>query len=171
MAGLSTELLLGKYTLPPPTMPECLLAKHEQGLIAEARAKLQTLQGGHRSKDYNDLMLPRCRPIVEAIGHRVAYEAACAAGVPDCLLAVYESEVINMDIGWYIENREVTRAGLWEKEKAAIDEVLASAETTVREMGAGIRTTAPIVSDEKHSAFVESLPSLTGEAAYSLQTE
>ena len=152
-------------------MPTCLLAKHEQGLIAEAMAQLQTLKGGHRSKDYNDFMIPRCRPIVEAIGHRVAYEAACAAGVPECILTVYECEVVKMDIGWYIENGEVTRSSLWEKENAALNEVLASAETMIQDMGAGIRTTAPIVSQEKYSSFVDSLPSLSGEASYSLQTE
>jgi hypothetical protein len=152
-------------------MPTCLLAKHEQGLIAEARAQLQALKGGHRSKEYNDFMLPRCRPIVEAIGHRVAYEAACAAGVPECILAVYESEVVNMDIGWYIENGEVTRLSLWEKENAALNGVLTSAETMIHDMAAGIRNTAPIVSQETYSAFVESLPSLTGEASYSLHPE
>lgn len=152
-------------------MPTCLLAKHEQGLIAEARAQVQALKGGHRGREYNEFMLPRCRPIVEAIGHRVAYEAACAAGVPECILAVYESEVVNMEIGWYIENGQVTRSSLWEKENAALNEVLTSAEPMIHDMAASIRTTAPIVSQEKYSAFVESLPSLTGAANYSLHPE
>lgn len=151
-------------------MPSCLLAKHEQGLISETILQLQSLEGGHRSKDYNDFILPRCRPIVEAIGHRVAYEAASAAGVPEYLLTVYESEVVNMDIGWYIENEGITRSGLWAKENAALNEVLASAETMVQEMSMYIQPTAPIVSQENHSAFVDSLPSLTGKASYSLET-
>ncbi|KAJ6480441.1 acyl-CoA dehydrogenase NM domain-like protein [Mycena sanguinolenta] len=71
---LAAELLLGKYALPPPIYPDCLAAKHEAGLFEDCRAELaQKIQGKHRSETFNRFILPRCKPLVEAIGLRFFY--------------------------------------------------------------------------------------------------
>ncbi|KAJ3833894.1 acyl-CoA dehydrogenase NM domain-like protein, partial [Lentinula raphanica] len=75
---LVSELLQAKYTLPIAKYPECLLYKHEKGLWMEAQARYMRLDGAHRARAFNHTILPLCRPLVESIGHRMAWEACCS---------------------------------------------------------------------------------------------
>ncbi|KAF3482061.1 acyl oxidase protein [Arthroderma uncinatum] len=165
---LATELLLGRYEMPSATDPSCLLAKHELGLISEARKQLQTFKGGHRSADYNNYLLPRCRTIVEAIGHRIAYEAARDAGLPQDILNLYEASAIESDMSWYVENQEITRMRHFEMENTAMNSLIPRLDTLLEETGAAQHCTAPIVSQEKWAKFVEDLPVISGNAEYDL---
>ena len=166
---LATELVLGRYELPSPMFPDCLLSKHEKGLLTEARRKLDAIGGDHRSMAANNLLLPRCRPLVEAIGHRVAYEAGKQAGVDQDLLDVFEASVLHHDLAWYIENRVVTRDVHWEMEAAAMSRVFGRldelfAKMRINEVEPYI--TAPIVSDEKWAEFFNTIPNVSGNASY-----
>lgn len=166
---LATEMVLRRYELPAPTMPDCLLAKHEAGLFDEARTKLQAIGGDHRSISANNLLLPRCRPLVEAIGHRVAYEAAKEAGVDEDLLAIYEVSVINHDLSWYVENGLLTRDEHWENESAALTRAFDRLDGLFEKLDINSvepYITAPIASDEKWAEFYNSISSLTGNASY-----
>ena len=59
----------------------------EQGVFGESRALAEKF--GHRSQIFADHILPRSKELVEAIGHRMAYEAAVAEDVPQPLIDLY----------------------------------------------------------------------------------
>ena len=79
--GLAPELLLGRYAVSPPQDKTSRLAIHEQKLGDEMKGILASARDGHRGELANQLLLPRSLPYVEAIGHRMAWEAAKDAGV------------------------------------------------------------------------------------------
>lgn len=150
--------------------PECLLAKHELGPLTEARRKLDSIGREHRNMAANNLLLPRCRPLVEAIGYRVAYEAAKAAGIEQDLLDVYEASILRHDLSWYIENRVITRDIHWKMETAVMTRVFGRLDKLFDKMRIDEvepYITAPIVSDEKWAVFFNSIPSVSGNARYS----
>jgi len=61
----ASELLIERYTLPPPPEnPDCLLAKHEAGLFKEAREIMEGISD-HRSEAFNATVLPLCQPLIE----------------------------------------------------------------------------------------------------------
>lgn len=84
---LATELVIGIYAMPAPNDPDCLLARHDTGLVEEARSCLNEAGGEHRSEYFNRFVLPLCLPlVVEVIRQRMAYENVVAAGVHPTLI-------------------------------------------------------------------------------------
>ncbi|KAH9970095.1 acyl-CoA dehydrogenase NM domain-like protein [Lactifluus volemus] len=137
---LASELLLGRYAFEPPRYPDSLLARHEKGLFSELRASL-ALATSHRSETYNREILPRSLPLIQAIGHRISYDAARAA----------------QDEAWYVERLGMTRTELREREARAIDAVFPHLEEYLTRMNVAAYIVAPIVSDEKWKQFVSGL--------------
>ena len=170
ISELATELLQRRYAIPAPTNPDSLLARHEAGLMAENRAVLAACTH-HRSDDVNRLILPNCQPLIEAIGHRLAYDAAITAGVQPCLIDLYVASVVKRDAGWYSENTDFGRGALVKMEAAALDAILPQLGTLVDEMGVRPWITSKIVSDERWSTFVEELEVLEGDRAVELGHE
>lgn len=76
--------------MPPARDPTSPLAKYEQGLLDELRCMTKIISGGHRGEYFDRLVLPRFQEFVEAMGYRIAYEAAIEAGVHSDLVALYE---------------------------------------------------------------------------------
>lgn len=140
--------------------PTCLLAQHEKGLFDESRSILKGLKGGHRHAEFNSLILPRCPALVEAIGHRRAYEAAAKAGVDSDLLALYEIHAVLLDPSWYIQHTDLTREYLFQKEARLLDTLLPRLDTLLDSTGAGLYCTAPILSLASWDAFVDRLETL-----------
>ncbi|KAI0819334.1 acyl-CoA dehydrogenase NM domain-like protein [Trametes gibbosa] len=164
---LVNELLLGRYTLPPPANPDALLAQHEAGLFARLRALIHGVPH-HRSAEVNRLILPHCQPAMEALGHRMAYDAAVAQGVRPALVDLYVASVVKLDAAWYAEH-----AGIgWEAQQAmetrAQDAVLPVLGELVKEMDVFPYVNAPIVSDERWDAFVDGLATFEGNARVEL---
>ncbi|KAJ7863751.1 acyl-CoA dehydrogenase NM domain-like protein [Mycena olivaceomarginata] len=106
--GLVSELLQERYHVPLSTHPTDLLALHEQGLLAENRAILAQISG-HRSADFNNLVLPKSEHIVRAIGHRMAYDAAVDAGLDPKITELYLATAVKFDSAWYCENADLPR--------------------------------------------------------------
>ncbi|KAB8237929.1 acyl-CoA dehydrogenase NM domain-like protein [Aspergillus alliaceus] len=154
---LATELLLDRYQLPPARYSTCILAQHEKGLMAESRALLRGIAGGHRSDEFNALILPRCQSIVEAVGHRMAYEAAAKAGVPSDLLSLYKIGVMLHDPSWYVQHTNATRESMFAEESRALDAVLPRLNTLLDQTGAERYCTSPILSHDSWEAFVDQL--------------
>lgn len=160
--GLASELIQGRYQMPATMNPDSLVSKHENGLIKEAQHTLSTLGNAHRSIDFNRLLLPSCRPIVEAIGHRLAYDAAIEENVHPALLQLYECEIIGKDIGWYIENKLVSsRAELRARECSIVDSLEGEIESMIQNLSIKDYVRAPILSDSSWATFVEELPLMT----------
>lgn len=154
--------------MPEPLDPESILARHEAGLFGEARMVLMGIDSGHRSEAFNRLVLPLCQPLVEAIGHRMAYEAAMKAKVDQDLIDMYVANVLKHDASWYIEFGGLSRRAIAEKEDRAASALLPRLESLLEETGVGPYCQAPIVSQKAWDAFVDTLPHHIGKAALDL---
>ncbi|KAI0818486.1 acyl-CoA dehydrogenase NM domain-like protein [Trametes gibbosa] len=153
---LVNELLIGRYTMPTPANANSLLAQHEAGMFAELRDIVKTAPG-HRSEEVNRLVLPYCQPLTEAMGHRMAYDAAVAEGVHPALIDLYVANVVKLDSAWYAEFAGHGRAAQHAMEARAMDEVLPMLGELVKDMDVFAYVNAPLVSDERWSAFVDDL--------------
>jgi acyl-CoA oxidase len=158
------ELLLGRIAL-PSTRPAFtgVVAQHEQGVLAEMRSVLASNKASHRSVSLASVILPRCIAIIEAIGHRMALEAATAAGTDPALIDIFTTNVISSDSAWYVEH------GLTRAEQARMErEAVYAATPRLQEFVDGLRSdafiTAPIASDERWDAYMSSLPTFTSES-------
>ncbi|OJT05089.1 Acyl-coenzyme A oxidase 2, peroxisomal [Trametes pubescens] len=160
---LINELLLGRYALPPSTNPDSLLARHEIALFAELRA-IAAESPNHRSEEVSRRVLPRCQPMMEAIGHRMAYDAAVAQGVRPALVDLFVANALQFDAAWYAECAGVGRAQMQAMQESAMDRVLPILGELVAEMDVFAYVSAPIVSDERWGAFVEGLATFEGTA-------
>ncbi|KAF9887215.1 hypothetical protein FE257_010469 [Aspergillus nanangensis] len=160
---LATELLIGRYAVPEATKPECLLAQHELGYIQELKTAMKGIKDTHRSDEYNSLLIPRCRPMIIAIGHRMAYEAALRAGIDDDLLALYEAGMVLSDMSWYSENLGLKRSTVYDKERRAMDRILPRLDQLLDGLRIGPYCTAPFQTAERWGAFVAAAPSFMGE--------
>jgi acyl-CoA oxidase len=160
LLGLASELLLGRYALEPPRYPDSFLARHESGLFSELRAALAAAPG-HRSATYDIEVLPRSLPLVLAIGHRIAYDAARAAHVDAPLLDLFEVSAVLQDEAWYVECLGISRADLRRREAHALEAVFARLEEYLVRMDVAQFIVAPIVSDEKWKQFFGTLPTLS----------
>ncbi|EKM52531.1 uncharacterized protein PHACADRAFT_198586 [Phanerochaete carnosa HHB-10118-sp] len=100
-------------------------------------AILAAVRGEYRGARANELLLPRCLPFVEAIGHRMEFEAATNAGVSAPLVCLYELGAVGAGLAAYVEASGV--------EKYAV---------------------GAIVSQEAWDAFVGSLDVYRGSSSY-----
>lgn len=154
--GLTSELLLGRYEFEPPRYPDSLLAQHEKGLFSELRAALATAPS-HRSSAYDREILPRSLPFIQAIGHRLSYDAARADAVDAPLLDLFEIASVMQDEAWYIECLGMTRSELREREASALEAVFPHLEEYLARMDVAPYVFAPISSDERWKLFVDTL--------------
>lgn len=157
-------MLQGRYKVPESTNPRSLLARHEVGLFQENRAIL-TSCSHHRSDEVNRLILPQCQAMIESIGHRMAYDAAVAAGVQQSLIDLYEASCMKLDAAWYSEEAGVGRRALTALETKALDAVLPQLGTLIGQMGVEPWVTSKIVSDERWAALLETCEVFEGQSA------
>ncbi|KAJ5158873.1 Acyl-CoA dehydrogenase/oxidase [Penicillium coprophilum] len=160
--GLTSELLLNRYKMPPPKNPTSYLAKHEQGLLDELRRMSKSNSGGHRGEEFDRLILPRSQDFVHAIGCRIAYEAAIEAKVDTDLVALYEIGVMLQDQSWFVQNATLTREHMYQMEAKRLSAVLPRLDKLLDETGAGPYCTAPIISQTSWDQFVDQLETKTG---------
>ncbi|KZS99908.1 uncharacterized protein LAESUDRAFT_709568 [Laetiporus sulphureus 93-53] len=153
---LATELLLGRYEIPHTSDENSLLYKHEAGMFAELREHLHEIKN-HRSVAYDRLVLPDSVPLVQAIGHRIAYDAAVAAGVDACLVDLYVATCIKLDPAWYLEELGIKRTAQKEMESSAIDAVYERLEEYLEKMDVESYVSAPLISDTAWNDYVRSL--------------
>ena len=154
--GLTSELLLGRYELEPPRYPDSLLAQHEKGLFSELRAAL-AIAPSHRSSAYDREVLPRSLPFIQAIGHRLSYDAARAAAIDTPLLDLFEIVSVLQDEAWYVERLGMTRSELRKREACALEAVFPHLEEYLARMDVAPYVLAPISSDEKWKLYVDTL--------------
>ncbi|KAI8710556.1 hypothetical protein NCS52_01555700 [Fusarium sp. LHS14.1] len=165
---LVSELLGGKYSLPAPRDPTAVLARREQQMMDTAMSKLKDIggYGGHRGQAFNQHILPCCRPIAEAIGHRMAYEAARESGACPKVLRLYE----HMCVGTGFRQFSPDDHKLQAFEDAAVEaynDVFADMLQSLQNSEADAYTTAPIMSNKSWAVFVDKMQafkSLTGNA-------
>jgi hypothetical protein len=132
--------------MPPAKDPTSPLAKHEQGLLDELRGMTRVISGGRRGDDFDRLVLQRSQEFVEAIGHRIAYEAAIEAGVHSDLVALYEIWAILQDQGWFVQHTSLTGERMFQVEAERLSAVLPQLETLLDATGAEPYCSTPIAS-------------------------
>ncbi|KAI0505453.1 acyl-CoA dehydrogenase/oxidase [Xylaria bambusicola] len=157
---LVSEVLLGRYKLPEPKDRTCLLAKHEAGVWQEAHEMLLSLGiTNYRSEEVNAHLLPRCRDMVKAAGHRMAYEAAVASGkVKPAALRLFESSCIKSDLSWYCQSEGFKRNEFLANDVKAVKEALPLLQEFLTQRRPLRATVAPIVHETSWNEFFESLP-------------
>lgn len=103
-----------------------MLYRHELGLFKEAESTLASLGGykTHRGHGFNSHILPKCKSLIEAIGNRMAYEAAEAAGCHRTVLSLYEKLCMSTDLSWYTENASITRSDFFKSINNAFESAL-----------------------------------------------
>ncbi|KAK4140589.1 acyl-CoA dehydrogenase/oxidase [Dichotomopilus funicola] len=159
---LASELLGGKYSLPEPRDPFSKLAQRERAMMESTKCKIAELGGyeKHRGQDFNRHILPRCRPLIEAIGHRMAYEAAKDSGVDPKVVHLFEMLCLTTNLGWDVAEERTITPGFHDALVKAYDDVLPDMLKAMQdESDDNEYITAPIVSDESWSEFVQGLPS------------
>ncbi|TFK37276.1 hypothetical protein BDQ12DRAFT_685596 [Crucibulum laeve] len=162
---LASELLLGRYKLPASRYPTCALALHEKGIFRRMRTILSEITDTHRGEQFNRRLLPHSLTLAQAIGHRMAYEAALDAGVDGKVLRLYEIEVIMHDMAWYSENGLLTQDKAFKIEEEALSTLLPYLDTLLAHTGAKpYAACAPIISETSWDKFVERLPFYEGDA-------
>ncbi|KAK2038269.1 putative acyl-CoA oxidase [Colletotrichum somersetense] len=162
--GLASELLAQKYCLPSPSDRTSSLAKYEIGVFQGMSERVATMVGGHRSDEFNATVLPRCRAMVEAIGQRMAYEAALHSNnVAPEVLDLFEICCIQEDPSWYVEHCNDTRARIWETEDKAFRNMLPLLPGLVDKVNAADYITSPIVDGRTLETFILALPTFGNE--------
>jgi acyl-CoA oxidase len=141
--------------VPKSQDPTSLVARHEQAMIHELRQMLSEQK--HRPGDINAMVLPQCLPLIEAVGQRMAIEAAEAAGVDTALVDVFRASVIERDPAWYAQHG-LGRAAQAEFRRKAIARAMLHVDRHVRALDVEAYLTAPIVSDESWDDFKRGLP-------------
>ncbi|KAF5578571.1 acyl dehydrogenase NM domain protein [Fusarium subglutinans] len=165
---LAVELCLGKYEMPSATKTDCLLAKYEAGLAQEAWDIVSSIPAEHHSQEFNRLFIPRCKPLVLGIGHRMVYETALDAGVDSDLLALYEAGALKENLDWYTEKGLLTRQTFREMENRALDSVEPRLDELLNELNMEPYVTAPIIKEGLFDDFVQGLPTFDGTTEYSV---
>ncbi|KAF4417534.1 Acyl-coenzyme A oxidase 2 [Colletotrichum fructicola] len=159
---LASELLLKRYLLPQAANPTALLALYETGLLEEVTGEVALASGSSgslRGASYNDSVLPRCRTIVEAIGQRMAYEAAKAQGnIPPEVLDLFEKSCIQEDPSWFVEHGLGTRCALQNSEDEAYRNMLPLLPSLMKRAKAAAYITAPLVRETAMEDFIQGLP-------------
>ena len=154
--------------MPPPQYPDSLIARHEAALFAEARDRLKNLEGNHRSERFNRDILPLSLPLIEALGYRMAFEAARDASIDWKLMALYESGVIKEDSAWYAEQGAISRQVQQEMEAQALDALLPNLADLVQETGAQPYSNAPIACERLSNEFISELQTFSGDASINI---
>ncbi|RAL14815.1 acyl-CoA dehydrogenase NM domain-like protein [Aspergillus homomorphus CBS 101889] len=165
---LASELLIGRYQVPPPKNPNGALAQHEAGLFAEARVAMKLFGSRHRSEAFNRTILPLALPLVQAIGYRMAIEAAIEAGIDPKLRALYQVGIIKEASAWFAEYG-LSRQKQREMEAEAADAVLPDLERLVEETGVEPYCTAPMTSDRLWNDYVGEFETFSGGPAEASQ--
>lgn len=155
-------MLQGKFPLPPSDNPEALLAQHERGYFGDLQKYLTRDDKGrssHRSDAFAQHVTPRARDLVQAIGHRFAYD--CASGsVRQELVDVWESDCMLEDAAWYVEHIGLSNRELQEKRILAIERARPDLQAIIDEFDMGKHHgSTPLVSREGLAGFVRDLPS------------
>ncbi|KAI1817998.1 acyl-CoA dehydrogenase/oxidase [Poronia punctata] len=156
---LVSEVLRGRYEIPKATLKDCLLAKHEAGVWEEARALIGSLTDkDFRGEEFNALILPRCRDIIRATGHRMAYEAAARETITPEILRLFECICIKADLSWYMESGDLTRAAFYKRDAQAGRDAIPELQSFLTQDMAPHLPRVPIMYEEAWNEFEKVLP-------------
>ncbi|KAI8406313.1 hypothetical protein FOFC_13783 [Fusarium oxysporum] len=155
-----SELLGGKLELPRARNRLCRLAQREEKLMTDMKSRLERIGGykEHRGLAFDRHILPRCRPLAEAIGNRMAYEAAEKWGLPSEVLTLYERICMGEDLDPLRTVEPLAQEHLPSQSSASYNTVLAQIRSeSISQSDIDHYVTAPITSDKSWESFMNSL--------------
>lgn len=149
------DLLLGRVSVPPYHDPSGLLSRHERSLISSLRSSLANANN-HRDESVDTSVLPLCQALIEAVGARMAFEAACD-NLPREVLDLFVASTVRKDAAWYALNAGLDGAAQARMEAEAARTLLPRINELMDLLDIKPYAVAPIVSDEQWSCYVNSL--------------
>lgn len=158
-----SELLRGQYHVPIPNRTESLLAQHAHSLLEECIEAISQVDGT-RSREYGSVILPQAQPVIEAIGHAIAFSASVKANLPKPILDVYESSIIRQDPAWYSEHG-MPRAAQRIREDKAVSSMIPELPKFLAALEIENYVAAPAVSDSRWKAYLTGLTVYNGNAS------
>ncbi|KAJ3568328.1 hypothetical protein NP233_g5786 [Leucocoprinus birnbaumii] len=154
------DLLRNQVRVPPYLFPDSLLAKHERSLISSLRKSLAHA-ASHRDQTVETTILPLCQPLIEAIGARLAYDAASGSLHKD-ILDLYVASAFKKDPAWYALNEGFDTLTQARMETEAARKLLPRIHDLLEMLEVEPYVVAPIVSDDKWEKYVEKLDTYRG---------
>lgn len=134
-------------------------------MFQEIRDVLSARFQHHRDPGFQAHVLPLCQPLIEAIGYRMAYDAAVEDGVDAAILDMFVASIVREDRAWFSEVGGISRAEQMDLERNAMQALLPRLDELLSGLNVEAYCTAPIMSDEKWEKYVEGLPTFTSEIA------
>ncbi|KAJ7121122.1 acyl-CoA dehydrogenase NM domain-like protein [Mycena epipterygia] len=157
----AVDLILGRVSPPHYAYPNSVLAQHEKSMISELR-DIVARSGKHRGSQMDSMILPQCQSLIEAVGHRIAYDAAVESGVDPLIVNLYVVSVLKHDTAWYVEHANLSRSSQRAMERDSVEALYPKLDLLLAMLDVASCITAPIVSDERWNNYVHGLPSFTG---------
>lgn len=155
-----SEFLGGKLNLPQARNRTSRVAQREEELLADMKTRLERVGGyeEHRGAAFDRHILPRCRSLAEAIGHRMAYEAAESAGLSLDVLLLYERICLCEDLDPMPAPVRAAQVYAPSRASESYNAVLAQIRSeSASQSDIDEYVIAPITSDESWEAFMNSL--------------
>ncbi|CZR49645.1 uncharacterized protein FPRO_14876 [Fusarium proliferatum ET1] len=155
-----SEFLGGKLDLPQARNRTSRVAQREEELLADMKTRLERVGGyeEHRGAAFDRHILPRCRSLAEAIGHRMAYEAAESAGLSLDVLLLYERICLCEDLDPMPAPVRAAQVYAPSRASESYNAVLAQIRSeSASQSDIDEYVIAPITSDESWEAFMNSL--------------
>ncbi|KAF4331642.1 peroxisomal acyl-coenzyme A oxidase 3 [Fusarium beomiforme] len=155
-----SELLGEKLELPQARNRLSRLAQREDKLMLDMKSRLEMIGGykEHRGPDFDRHILPRCRLLAEAIGNRMAYEAAETSGLSPDVLTLYERICMREDPNHLPVMGLQGRADAQSQSSEPYDSVLAQIRSeSASRSDLDDYVTAPIMSEESWGSFTNGL--------------
>ncbi|KAF9443135.1 acyl-CoA dehydrogenase NM domain-like protein [Macrolepiota fuliginosa MF-IS2] len=149
------DLLRQRIAVPPYLHPSSLLARYERSLITSLRASLADAVS-YRDQSIDTAVLPLCQPLIEAIGARLAYEAA-SGSIDEDVLDLFVASTIRKDAAWYALNEGLDTGTQARMEAEAARKLLPRLDMLLDMLEVEPYVVAPIVSDAKWNRYVDSL--------------
>ncbi|KAH7183859.1 hypothetical protein BKA60DRAFT_602944 [Fusarium oxysporum] len=155
-----SELLGEKLGLPQARNRLSRLAQREDKLMLDMKSRLEMIGGykEHRGPAFDCHILPRCRLLAEAIGNRMAYEAAETSGLSPDVLTLYEGICMYEDLNHLPAMGPQCRPDAQSQSSEPYNNVLAQIRSeSASRSDLDDYVTAPIMSEESWGSFTNSL--------------
>lgn len=159
-------MLIQRVALPDSTNPDSLLARRVTSMFQEIRDVLSARFKHHRDPGFQAYVLPLCQPLIEAIGYRMAFDAAVEDGVDKAILDMFVASIIKEDCAWFSEVGGISRSEQMDLERNAMQALLPRLDDLLSALNIEQYCTAPIISDEKWGRYVQGLPTFTSETNF-----
>lgn len=155
LQGFAIDLLRGRVIVPSYQDTDSLLSRHEQSLTSSLKLSLLNAVKSHDGS-LDTAVLPLCQAVIEAIGARMAFEAAYDH-LPKGVLDLFVASNVRKDAAWYALNADLDGPAQTQMEAEAARALLPRINALMDLLDIEPYVVAPIASDEQWIHYVNSL--------------